>query len=112
MMFRFRSLIAAVCLFGLLLVIPGCQKNPGNRDVNQIPDNLSTAALQTHARYIKAVNSGQQVIQRTQPKQPAERKPHQGETVDLKVVEKLLHRVRHEVGAECLWIRRAFTMPG
>ena len=60
MIFRFRSLIVVVCFVGCLFVVFGCQKKPDSRDAHIIPDNLSVAALQTHARYIKAVNSGQQ----------------------------------------------------
>ena len=60
MLSRFRSLIVSVCLFSLLLLIPCCQKKSGNGDVSHIPENLSTVGLQTHAQYIKAVNSGQQ----------------------------------------------------
>ena len=56
----FRPLIVIVCLFGLLFVITGCQKKSDSKDVSSSPDNLSVAALQTHAQYIKAVNSGQQ----------------------------------------------------
>ena len=59
-MFKFRSLIAAVCFFGCLLAVFGCQKKPGSEDTGPIPKNLATAALQTHAQYIKAVNSGDQ----------------------------------------------------
>ncbi len=59
-MLRFRSLIVPVCMFVYLLVIPGCQKKPGSEDDGIIPDNLAIAALRTHARYIKAVNSGEQ----------------------------------------------------
>jgi len=59
-MLRFRSLIVIVCLFGLLLVIPGCQKKPDSKDAGFIPENLSTEALRIHAQYIKAINSGQQ----------------------------------------------------
>jgi len=57
---RCRSLIIIVGLFSLLLVIPDCQKKSDNGDIGQIPDNLSTAALQTHVQYIRAVNSGEQ----------------------------------------------------
>ncbi len=60
MIFKYRSLIFPICLFGCLPVISGCQKKPGSEDVSHIPENLSTAALRTHAQYIKAVNSGQQ----------------------------------------------------
>ena len=60
MMFRFRSLIAVVCLFGCLFVVFGCKKKPGSEDAGIIPDNLAVAALQTHSRYIKAINAGQQ----------------------------------------------------
>ena len=60
MIFRFRPLIVIVCLFSMLLIIPTCQKKSDNGDISHIPENLSTAALQTHAQYIKAVNSGQQ----------------------------------------------------
>ncbi|MBC8468947.1 MAG: hypothetical protein H8D56_05700 [Planctomycetes bacterium] len=60
MIFRFRSLIVPVCLFGCLFVVFGCKKRPGSEDVGIIPDNLATAALQIHAQYIKAVNSGEQ----------------------------------------------------
>jgi len=59
-MLRFHSLIVPVCLFGYLLVIPGCQKKPGSRDADSLPDNLAASALQTHMQYIKAVNSGAQ----------------------------------------------------
>lgn len=58
MMFRFRLLVVPAYLFGCLLVLSGCQKKPGNGDTGLIPDNLATAAFQTHIRYIKAVNSG------------------------------------------------------
>lgn len=57
-MFRFHSVVVTVCLFGCLLVVFGCQKKPGSGDANPLPDNLAVAALQTHIRYIKAVNSG------------------------------------------------------
>jgi len=60
MMFRFRSLIAVVCLFGCLFVVFGCKKKPDSEDARIIPDNLAIAALQTHMQYIKAVNSGEQ----------------------------------------------------
>jgi hypothetical protein len=60
MISRFRSLIVAVCLFGCFIVIFGCQKKPGSEDVGPIPNNLAVSALETHAQYIKAVNSGQQ----------------------------------------------------
>jgi len=60
MIFRFRSLIVPLCLFGCLFIVFGCNKKPGSEDAGIIPDNLSVAALQTHARYIKAVNSGRQ----------------------------------------------------
>ena len=59
-MFRFRPLTIILCLFGCLLVIPACQKKLGGEDTVPIPENLATAALQTHVQYIKAVNSGQQ----------------------------------------------------
>ena len=57
-MFRFHSVVITVCLLSCLFVILGCQKKPGSEDASLIPDNLATAALQTHIRYIKAVNSG------------------------------------------------------
>jgi len=57
-MFRFHSFVVTVCLFSCLFVILGCQKKPGSGDAGLIPDNLAIAALQTHIRYIKAVNSG------------------------------------------------------
>ena len=44
----------------MLSTIPACQKKSDNGDISHIPENLSIAALQTHAQYIKAVNSGQQ----------------------------------------------------
>ena len=59
MIFRFHSLII-ICLVSMLLIIPCCQKKSGKRDTSHIPENLSIAALQTHAQYIKAVNSSQQ----------------------------------------------------
>lgn len=60
MMFSFRSLIVAVCLFSCLFVVFGCQKKPASGDAGPIPDNLATAALQTHIQYINAVNLGEQ----------------------------------------------------
>jgi hypothetical protein len=60
MISKFHFLFVLVCSFGCLLVIPSCQKKSGNGDVNYIPDNLATAALFTHAQYIKAINSGAQ----------------------------------------------------
>lgn len=60
MLSRFRPLIFIVYLFGLLFIIPGCQKKPESGEVSHIPENLSISALQTHAQYIKAVNSGKQ----------------------------------------------------
>ena len=57
-MFRFHSVIVTVCLFGCLFVVFGCQKKPGGGDADSFPDNLAASALQTHIRYIKAVNSG------------------------------------------------------
>ena len=60
MMFRFCALIVSVCLFCCLFVVFGCQKKPGGGDADSFPDNLAVAALQTHIRYIKAVNSGEQ----------------------------------------------------
>ena len=59
-MFRFHSLIVPVCLVGCLFVAFGCKKKPGGGDAGIIPDNLATAALQTHIQYIKAVNSDAQ----------------------------------------------------
>ena len=59
-MLRFRSLIVFLCLLGCLFVFFGCKKKPGSEDAGIIPDNLTTAALQTHIQYIKAVNSGAQ----------------------------------------------------
>jgi len=58
MMFRFHSVVVTVCLFSFLFVVFGCQKKPGGGDADSFPDNLAEAALQTHIRYIKAVNSG------------------------------------------------------
>jgi len=60
MIFRFHSVIVTVCLFVCLFVVFGCQKKPGSGDAGIIPDNLAVSALQTHIRYIKAVNSGAQ----------------------------------------------------
>ncbi len=60
MMFRFHSVIVTVCLFGCLFVVFGCQKKPGGGNADSFPDNLTVAALETHIRYIKAVNSGEQ----------------------------------------------------
>jgi hypothetical protein len=60
MFLRFSSIIVAVCLFGCPFVVFGCQKKPGGKDTGPIPDNLAVSALKTHARYIEAVNSGQQ----------------------------------------------------
>lgn len=59
-MFRLHSLIVVVCFFGCLFAVSGCQKKTGSEDTASIPDNLAVSALQTHAQYIKAVNSGQQ----------------------------------------------------
>ena len=59
-MFRFRSLIVPLCLFGCLFVVFGCKKKPGGGDAGPLPDNLAVSALQTHIQYIKAVNSGAQ----------------------------------------------------
>ena len=60
MIFRLRPLIAFVCLFGFLFIVFGCEKKPDSGNVSPVPANLSVAALQTHARYIKAINAGQQ----------------------------------------------------
>lgn len=60
MMFRFHSVIVTVCLFGCLFVVFGCQKKPGGENADSFPDNLAVAAFETHIRYIKAVNSGEQ----------------------------------------------------
>ncbi len=60
MMTRFRSIIVPICFFVCLFFAFGCQKKPGSEDAGIIPDNLATAALQTHIQYIKAVNSGEQ----------------------------------------------------
>ena len=59
-MFRLHLVVGLVCLFGCLFVVFGCQKKPGGGDAGPLPDNLATAALQTHIQYIKAVNSGAQ----------------------------------------------------
>ena len=59
MIFRLRSLIAIVCLISFLFVIPGCQKKSDSEDINKIPDNLSTAALQTHIRYMKDIKTSE-----------------------------------------------------
>jgi len=48
------------CLFGCLAVIAGCERKPGAGEDFGLPARLGTAALQTHARYIKAVNAGMQ----------------------------------------------------
>ena len=87
MIFRFRSLIVPVCMFVYLLVIPGCQKKPGSKDAGFIPENLSTAALQTHAQYIKAVNSGQQERSEEIPK-----KYWTDEIKKLKPIKVYMHR--------------------
>ena len=59
-MTRFRSIIVPICFFVCLFFAFGCQKKPGSEDAGIIPDNLATAALQTHIQYIKAVNAGAQ----------------------------------------------------
>lgn len=60
MVFRFHSVVGPVCLFSCLFVMLGCQKKPGSGDTGLSPDNLALAALETHTRHIKAVNSGTQ----------------------------------------------------
>lgn len=59
-MFRFRSFVGLVCLFGCLFVAFGCQKKPGGGDADPLPDNLATAAWKTHIQYTRAVRSGTQ----------------------------------------------------
>jgi len=59
-MFRLHLVVGLVCLFGCLFVVFGCKKQRGGEDAGPLPDNLAVSALQTHIRYIKAVNSGAQ----------------------------------------------------
>lgn len=88
MLSRFRLLSVIVCLFGLLIVITACQKKPDSEDVGPIPDNLAIAALQTHARYIKAVNSGQQ-----EPSDEISRQYWTDEIKRLKPIKVYMHRI-------------------
>ncbi|MDT8300121.1 MAG: hypothetical protein RQ760_01475 [Sedimentisphaerales bacterium] len=88
MMLRFRTLIAAVCLFGCLPTFFGCQKKTDTKDASVIPDNLSIAALQTHTRYIKAVNSGQQERSEEIPQ-----KYWTDEIKSLKPIKVYMHRI-------------------
>jgi len=60
MMFRFRSVVGLVYLFGCLFVVFGCQKKPGGGDAGPLPDNLAEAAYETHIQYTRAVRSGTQ----------------------------------------------------
>jgi hypothetical protein len=88
MLSRFRLLSVIVCLFGLLFIIPGCQKKPESGDVSYIPENLAIAALQTHARYIKAVNSGQQ-----EPSDEISRQYWTDEIKRLNPIKVYMHRI-------------------
>ena len=88
MVLRFRSLIVFLCLFGFLLVIPCCQKKPGSEEAGIIPDNLAIAALQTHAQYIKAVNSGQQ-----EPSDEISKQYWTDEIKRLKPIKVYMHRI-------------------
>jgi hypothetical protein len=88
MLSRFRPLIVIVYLFGSLLMIPGCQKKPESGEVSHIPENLSISALQTHAQYIKAVNSGEQERSEEIPK-----KYWTDEIKKLNPVKVYLHRI-------------------
>jgi len=60
MMLRFGWIVRLGCLFGCLAVIARCERKPGAPEGSGSPASLATAALQTHARYIKAVNAGAQ----------------------------------------------------
>jgi hypothetical protein len=75
-------------MFVYLFVIPGCQKKPGSEDAGTIPDNLAIAALQTHARYIKAVNSGEQ-----EPSDEIHKKYWTDEITRLKPIKVYMHRI-------------------
>jgi hypothetical protein len=88
MMLRFRSLIVPLCLFGCLFVVFGCKKKLVSEDAGTIPDNLAIAALQTHARYIKAVNSGQQ-----EPSNEISKEYWTDEIKRLKPIKVYMHRI-------------------
>ncbi|MBN2130802.1 MAG: hypothetical protein JW741_14970 [Sedimentisphaerales bacterium] len=48
------------CVAGCLFFIAGCLRKPETSEDSLTAAGLATAALQTHARYIKAVNAGTQ----------------------------------------------------
>jgi len=60
MAFRLGWIVRFGCLLGCLTGIGGCERKQGAPEYSGSTAGLPTAALQTHARYIKAVNAGVQ----------------------------------------------------
>ena len=60
MALRLGWIVRLGCLFGCLAVIAGCERKRGASEYSGFTAGLPTAALQTHAGYIKAVNAGVQ----------------------------------------------------
>ena len=60
MMFRFARLVRLVCVAGCVVAAAGCGRNPEAGEGSFAELDLPIAALQTHARYIRAVNAGVQ----------------------------------------------------
>ena len=58
MTLRLDTVIRVGCLDGCLFLIAGCRREPEAGEGRAAPAALGIAALQTHARYVKAVNAG------------------------------------------------------
>ncbi len=88
MTFRFHSAVGLGCVFSCLFVVPGCQTKPGDGEARLFPDNLAAAAYETHARYVRAINSGRQ--------KPSDQIPEQYWTDEIKAL-KPIKVYRHRV---------------